>query len=315
MTKETLKSLCFVFGALRSGTTMFRLMLNNHHQVSNPGEVDFLFDFLRPDPSHPTGWSYDIEAMEKHRIFKARDLSIPPDCDGLELLHSLIDQLQARSRKVLTLNVHRHAARIAQVLPEAKMIHLLRDPRDVARSTVERGWTGNSYYGVRHWIETEQGWTEAADVIPPEQVLTLKFEDLMADVEGELKRVCAFLEVPFSPELLDYYKTSTYGAPDPGISEQWRRKASQREVALIDYACGDLLLARGYTASGPALVPGTVERVSLFAQNKLGRWRARVKKFGPALFLKFYFSRYFGSKTMQDKVRMQMDEKVVRALK
>jgi sulfotransferase family protein len=306
---------CFVFGALRSGTTLLRLMLNSHDQISNPGEADFLFDFLRPDPSHPTGWTYDIEAMTQNRIFKAYGIDIPQHCDGLDLLQAMIDQLYKQSDAVLTLNVHRHATRIKDVLPGSKFIHLVRDPRDVARSSIGMGWAGNSYYGVRHWIETEQGWKDAAPYIPPEQVLTLKFEDLMQDIEGELKRICAFLDVVFSPKMLEYYQNTTYGPPDPKIAVQWRKKASPREIALIQGACDALLVESGYTASGPSLQPDSFDRVGLFIQNRLARWRFNLHKFGPVLFLKYHFARHFGSKTMRARIKAQMDRITIQELK
>jgi hypothetical protein len=41
----------FIFGSMRAGTTVFRLMLDAHDGISNPGEVDFLFDHLARDAS------------------------------------------------------------------------------------------------------------------------------------------------------------------------------------------------------------------------------------------------------------------------
>ena len=46
----------FLYGALRSGTTVFRLMLDAHPLLSTCGEVDFLLDYLEPDSSRPDGW-------------------------------------------------------------------------------------------------------------------------------------------------------------------------------------------------------------------------------------------------------------------
>ncbi|MDZ7627639.1 MAG: sulfotransferase [Parvularculaceae bacterium] len=41
-TKED--DIVFICGALRSGTTLLRIMVNHHPQLSNPGEMDFLFE-------------------------------------------------------------------------------------------------------------------------------------------------------------------------------------------------------------------------------------------------------------------------------
>ena len=82
----------FVYGALRSGTTLLRLILDRHDLLSNPGEVDFLFDWIHRDPSNPTGWSYDFEALGRCRIFRSQNLTIPPDCDGRDLLEEFCRQ-------------------------------------------------------------------------------------------------------------------------------------------------------------------------------------------------------------------------------
>jgi hypothetical protein len=294
---------------------MFRLMLNNHEKISNPGEADFLFDFLVPDPAHPTGWRYDLEAMQGHRIFKAYGLAIPDGCDGLDLLYDMLRQFQARSDKVLTLNMHRNIERMVALLPQARFIHILRDPRDVARSSIGMGWSGNSYYGVDHWLSTERGWDAAGSSIPVGQVLTLKFEILMADLEPQLKSLCDFLAVAYSETMLEYHKNTTYGPPDPKIAQQWRRKASGREIALLEGKCGDLLVARGYDLAGDPIIPRAFERWYLVAQNRVLRWRHNIRRFGLPLFLSAHFTRVVGPKFLNERLQRRIEGKVIKGLK
>lgn len=68
--------LAIVYGALRSGSTMFRLMLNGHSQIGSSGEHDYLFDHLYEDAD---GWLFDLEALTEDRIFRAQNLTPPPD--------------------------------------------------------------------------------------------------------------------------------------------------------------------------------------------------------------------------------------------
>jgi hypothetical protein len=145
----------FIFGALRSGTTMFRLMLDAHGSISNPGEFDFLFDALTPDKSHASGWRYDRAQLEDNVAFNVHGLTIAPNCDGRDHLAGFLDQLDRRSDGVLTINVHRNIGKVRALWPGCKIIHLLRDPRDVARSSIGMGWAGTLYHGVEHWIKSE----------------------------------------------------------------------------------------------------------------------------------------------------------------
>jgi hypothetical protein len=48
------QDIVFVYGALRSGTTVFRLMLDSHPKISNPDEMDFLFDHVDLPPKSRT---------------------------------------------------------------------------------------------------------------------------------------------------------------------------------------------------------------------------------------------------------------------
>lgn len=306
----------FVYGALRWGTTMFRLMLNSHPGITNPGEADFLFDHLIPDPAHPTGWRYDRDGLAAGRVFRAHGLRLNPDLDGLDLMADMIAQFRDRTpQSVLTLNVHRHADRIAAAIPGVRVIHMLRDPRDVARSCVGMGWVGNSYHGVHPWIETERDWDRAAALIGPEQVLTLPFEQLMADLDNQLGQVCDFLGVPLTPEMLRYHENSTYTRPDAAIAQQWRRKASPREVSLIEGRCADLMTARGYAPEIGPRQPGSAERIALRLENRLKRWRYNIDRFGLPLFLAGHLTRLPGLGRLRADVRQRMEQKVIASLK
>ena len=315
MKKDGTHPLCFVFGALRSGTTMFRLMLNNHPDLFSPGEADFLFDYLNPNETHPSGWRYDIEGLLKNRIFRAHNLNIPQNCDGVDLLVDFLDQLQGQGTGMLILNVHRHARKIATLQPDAKFIHLIRDGRDVAFSSIGMGWAGNSYYGVDHWIETEAVWDQLAARIPSSQRATLKFENLMGDIETELSRICDFLEIPFDPVILEYHRNSSYAPPNPAIAQQWKRRASARNISLIEGKCADLLQARGYTLNGKAIVPNAFERAWLFCTHRVNRWRFNIRRFGIGFFLKSRLMQLVGTQQIRDRVRLQQDAKITKLLK
>jgi hypothetical protein len=310
----------FVYGSVRSGTTMFRLMLNSHPQIDNPGEVDVLFDFLSPPSAAAPLGRYDREGLAAHRIFRAHGLALRTDCDGTDLLADLLAQFEARARArhpatVLTANIHRHPDRIRALLPGARFIHLLRDPRDVARSSIGMGWAGNSYYGLAPWIEAERAWDRVAPHLAPDQVLELRFERLMADLEPELTRVCDFLGRPFRPEMLDYHRATSYGPPDPRMAGQWRRTAGAREIALIEGQCGALMAARGYAPAGAPAIPGPVEALRLAAGNRLGRWRFNIRRFGLGLFLAAHASRILRLRGLESRLRRRMDARIVAGLK
>lgn len=303
----------FVFGALRSGTTLLRLMLKNHSGIHSPGEADYLFDHVARDPSGPGGWRYDRAALKDDWIFQEAGLDLPDGLQGADLAYALTDKLAERGSGMVSLNIHRNAPRMAGLFPKAKFIHLLRDPRDVARSSVGMGWNGNSYFGVRHWIGTEKGWEEAG--IAPEQVLTVRFEELMQDLEAGLGEICAFLDLDFEPRMLDYHKTSTYGPPDPNIAQKWRKKAGAREIARIEGLAGPLMDARGYERAGEPVLPGALESAVLWGENHLRRWRFNIRRYGFGLFAGHHLARVVGLKSVAERLAMRKQAIKIQNLK
>jgi hypothetical protein len=304
----------FVFGALRSGTTVFRLMLNAHDEISNPGEADYLFDLLTRDASGT--YAYDLPRLRESRTFAASGLTICEGLDGLALLDDFLAQLQARGHGIFTLNIHRGIGRIAEILPDCKVIHMLRDPRDVARSSIGMGWAGNTYYGVDHWIGTEREWEAAAPGLIPENVMELRYEVLFRYIETELNRVCAFIGAPFKPAMFDYHLNTTYGPPDVKLVEQWKQKASPRELSLLEGKLGAMLQARGFAPSGqPPAMPGAVEAFMLFWDNKLRKWRQSTGKYGFSNIMMEKITRRLGLYGISRIYRRRIDELVQRSLK
>lgn len=302
----------FVYGALRSGTTVFRLMLDAHPAHNNPGEAEFLLDHLHPDPAVPDGWRYDRKALAADRKFIAQAIPVPDDHEGFDLLKYMISTLESRSPGSLSLNVHRDIGRLADILPDARFIHVLRDPRDVARSSVGMGWVGNSYYGADHWVATETAWDQAG--LPEDRVLTVRFETLMSETESELTRVCHFLGLPFDPAMLGYYRNTTYGPPNPKIIQQWRRKAGAREIALIECRTGALMAARGYPPETDMRAPDRLESATLAVGNRLKRWRFNIRRYGLPLYAATHATRLIGARSLHRHLRQRQDEITIRTL-
>ncbi|WP_368188466.1 sulfotransferase [Aestuariibius sp. HNIBRBA575] len=300
----------FIYGALRSGTTLFRLMLDAHPQIANPGEMDFLFDHLHPDDSHPTGWSYDLEKLRMDRIFQAKGLIIPDSIHGVDLLHNFFDQLRAQGQgaSVVTINIHRHIDKLLKIAPNTKLIHVLRDPRDVARSSIHMGWGYNLFFAGKHWIETEQSWQDNTGDLPSDQVLTLRYEDLLSDLDTHLNRVCQFLGHPMDPQMLRYHETSTYAPPDPNLIAQWRSKCTADDIALLEGRIGPLLQQSGYQPNGAGRFPGALERRIMRLRQKRYHWMFNSRRFGFWRFLSARLTRVLKLKRWHMHLQTQINQ-------
>lgn len=294
---EAHSDVVFVYGALRSGTTMFRLMLDTHPQIGNPGEMDFLFDYLTPDKSHGTGWRYDLDGLRSDRVFRAKDLSIPEGLSGLDLLDAFLSQIKARAgTAVVSINLHRRIDRVFQVLPHARVLHMLRDPRDVARSSIQMGWAGTLYHGVAHWIETERAWDRGTAGVDPSQIFEFSYEALFQNIDETLHAVCDFLETEFDPQMLRYHENTTYAPPDASLTEQWKRKCHPAELAEVESRAGALMETRGYERSQPPISLSGLHKLRLGLRNKLYVWKFGMKRFGVITYLAEKLTRRLGLK-------------------
>ena len=269
--------LAVFYGALRSGTTIARLMLHRHPALNCPGERDFLLDHI-----HKIGDRFvlDRQALALDRIFHTTPLRLPETDDGRAAFLDMVRQESSNGGLGIII-LHRNLRLLLDIFPDIPIIHLVRDPRDVARSSVDMGWSGNTWYGVDHWIETEKAWDQAAPRLAPGQMLELRYEDLVAAPEDRLTAICQFLGLDYDPAMLSYPETTTYGAPDPNLSYQWRRKQTESEVALVEHKIGPLLTARSYVPSGfDSAGPSASTLFGLWVSNKVRFWQIRFARYG-----------------------------------
>ena len=140
-----------------------RLILDGNPNIRCSGEHDYIFD-------HAQGDAVDLMALRS-------DYTTPGEVKALEDISvgGLVKREMASHGKPVTVFVcHRNLERVMRALPDAKVIHLVRDPRDVAKSSISMGWAGNTWFGANHWIGTEREWEAATK---PAKVLELRYEE------------------------------------------------------------------------------------------------------------------------------------------
>jgi len=102
----------------------------------------------------------------------------------------------------------KHINRIGTLLklfPEAKILLMLRDGRDVAYSIKKR--TGSIEKGIQRWVKDnvkgEKYWSHS-------NVYVLKYEVLIKDFDSTMKDIFSFLNKRYEPDIKNYYKKPKY---------------------------------------------------------------------------------------------------------
>ena len=303
-------------GAERSGTTLLRLMLDHHPKISFFSEFEFVVDRIAPDGALPDLADFR-EYLSVHRNFRSSGFTMDEGLDYVGLVRSFLNQKQAKDGKpVVGATVHFGFEHLDRLWPDARFVHLVRDGRDVARSTIGMGWAGNFYKGVEPWILAERTWAQLRARLPEERCMTVRYEDLVLDARGVLERTCAFIGVPFDEAMFDYAHNSTYDAPDPKLVSQWRRKASPKEVRLAESRIRHMLEERGYELSSfSPHSPSPLERAYLRAQDRLYRAKFRLDRYTLPVFVEDFVSRRLHLDAWQRKVKLKINAIEERHLK
>jgi tetratricopeptide (TPR) repeat protein len=189
----------FVVGLFRSGTTLTEQILASHPQVYGAGELGHipqLLQQLAPRAVDAEGWTREQIADRAKRH---------------------IGELAARGGAA-TRVVDKHPQNvfalglIATLFPRAKIICCHRDVRDnVLSCFFQRFSTEMSFAtdlvdcGQRH-LETERMAAYWRDVLPI-PMLDLQYEEVVADLEGQARRLIDFIGLDWDPACLSFYET------------------------------------------------------------------------------------------------------------
>jgi hypothetical protein len=284
----------FVIGMTRSGTTLMRLMLDSHPELTIPPETHFIPDVIKLFNEGRASPAQVVEVMTDNRRWA--DFGIPAGDLRRELdkLRPLIDpdvpirafyRLYAkRQRKKRwgdkTPGYATKMRRISRTLPEVRFIHMIRDGRDVALSLREREADLTTEQIARRWRHRINNTRRAAEHV--DDYLEIRYEDLVADPEATLRRICEHIELDFSPKMLDYHERAedrlseisqplaaeedkrglsaesrleahamTSEPPRTDRSGRWRAEMSAADLATFEEHAGELLSELGYETAAP----------------------------------------------------------------
>ena len=242
----------FIVGAERSGSTLLRVMLDGHHDIACIGQFEYSVDAYGPAGA-PSMAAY-LEMLETDRVFQLHDLTIDETLDVPALVRSFLEQDRVRQGATVPMGVvHRNFEYLPAIFPDARYIHLIRDPRDVARSAIGMGWAADTWHGVEPWIHAEEQWDELVADLDDDQWMGVRYEDLVSDHVATLEALCAFVGVtPSLDELLSYADETDYSHPDASLANQWVKRASDDDVRFVELRVGAVMAGRGYEPSGRA---------------------------------------------------------------
>lgn len=216
----------FIIGTGRCGTTYLAQILNTHSKVCVPPEMQCVFEYdtngSRFYENVALGTIADATAAadlierccphDLERFFNYREY-----CKGLSYpLCSMEDFFanyyaaiaKSYNKEVLIEQTPWYGQRMdimTRVFPNAKFVHVVRDGRDVALSFARTPWWfKKAELNLARWAnEIKKIATDAAALLCPENYLVVKYENLVADTDAEVLRICDFLGLTLESAQLD----------------------------------------------------------------------------------------------------------------
>ena len=115
-------------------------------------------------------------------------------------------QGKARYAEKTPINVL-HIELLADVFPEARFIHLIRDGRDVALSYLDTDFGASSLpEAAVQWRRFVRKGRRSGARVGAHRYQEVRYEDLVADPDTVLRSLCEFIDLPFDPSMLRYHE-------------------------------------------------------------------------------------------------------------
>ncbi len=259
------------------------------------------------------------EHLSQNRIFLSKGIDVPV-CETLTEFPNFIFSQIAKKRRVspeqkVLGTLHRNYWRALDPFPDAKMIHLVRDPRHVANSCLKMGVTGTHFGGGLVWANAMKDWDKTREKLSTDQHLEVRYEDLLADVEGTLGKIFSFIGEKFEPEVLNFHQESTYDPIDSTIKD-WSKIVSKSQAKKIEFSCFPWMERYEYLPSHD--VKENFAKASLAywsLENKLFSLYSRCKLLGPKLFIFEIISRKLVLRSWHRSITSEISKRISLLLK
>ena len=273
----------FVCGVGRSGTSLVQSMIGSHPEIVFPPETAFIRRYIATGLLNKIFRNGGLDAVNNRLSSDSRVSRLQMEINKV-LLPFLNKEQEFTDIAFYNLLLYQYAEsigrkkvgdkdpRLVEYLPlinrhwpNAYIIHMIRDPRDVLVSKKKAEWSKG-----RHWIahvfanrvQIRMGRKEGRRLFG-ERYKEVIYEELISDPNNVLKEICEWLGISFEQEMLRFSTTSkqlvqefempwkkeTLGPLLSGNSDKWKKGLSVFETALTEMSCREAMKLGVYTYS------------------------------------------------------------------
>lgn len=256
----------FIVGVGRSGTSLLQSMVDSHSEIAFLPETQFVRRYILGGLKE---FEFNREVQKNERLSR---LSI----DGLELtgISPTLALKRITGKAVADFGVSHIGMKdprlldylqdLTKIYPGCKIIHVVRDPRDVTLSRLKAEWSKGRPFifnplvyeaqMMHYFIKTKN---------ENHNLHIVKYEDLLAKPEAEISKIMRFVGLQYEKGQMEFQKSSerlvsenelqwkkeTLGPLIRENTNKWRGSLNIRQVRIIETLCKRSMKAWGYQTS------------------------------------------------------------------
>jgi tetratricopeptide (TPR) repeat protein len=247
----------FVIGMPRSGTTLIEQIIASHPQVHGAGELQTLDEVIltaRGADGNTTPYPQFVPALDGSAL---RQIAVRYLTE-LRALAAKSGQINSAFLTDKMPSNYFFVGLIHLALPNAKILHTVRDPVDTCVSCFSKLFSGEQTYSYdlgelgRYYRRYEQLMGHWRRVLPTDRILDVCYEDVVADLEAQARRIIAYCGLPWDDGCLSFHKTAR--PIRTASATQVRQPIYQNAVGrwrVYEEHLGPLLIALGIETADP----------------------------------------------------------------
>jgi hypothetical protein len=311
----------FICGHPKAGTSLVRAILDSHPQlIVYPEETVFFRRFLPQSVGLDLQAQLELADKTLIHIFRWNQDNPPPSQEGFpdrdyssisfddirqamrekasedyrhpgDILSSAVLAYGQVSGQIETQGLHwvekspyneYYAEQIFTWWPEARCIHVVRDPRDNYSSYRRKHPSWKAEFFAANWRRSTQSGLQNARRFGPKHYHLLRYEDLTNSPEASLHRLADFLRIDWHPSLASptragegWAGNSMFADQFQGISaapvDRWKEELGAQDARVIELMIKSILVECDYSPSQPNLPQ------SLAARWRVATWLIRSR--------------------------------------
>lgn len=271
----------FIVGVGRAGTTLLMSMLNAHPKITLPPEIHFVRRHIVSNCSVSLKKAESI--LRNDRYFPRLDIDISKIISFFQNSNTpfrwditywliLKEYLSMSSKKYIGDKDPKsieYLPILHKLFPESKILHIIRDPRDVFASRQKANWSKKRNwfshimtYRIQFLLGRHYGLLLFKD-----NYFEVQYERLIKDPETNLKEISSFLEIEYSAKMLDFSQSAKKIVAKDEIQwkknvirplltnnfGKWKQNLNRKQIIYIENICNSVFQLGLYKKAYPKL--------------------------------------------------------------